>query len=670
MSSASPDSGESARRKRRSPRLAKAVEVRVAGRGVSGEVIVEDAQTADLSKHGASIASRNRFPLGSPIAIRRPNGKPMRARVISLKPGASEESFHVGVEFVGEEAAWDLEFPKDWNDYFTHPEEAAANAAAAARRATDQEDRALEGILRKAQALRTSAENMLAEYAAQVDGARRQNTSVLAAQVEEFHAWKSILEGESSTQLAAARKALEAERERARQEMELEATTVARRIKEIGTQCQAALQAGEELFQQLRVKESQKNVNQVARIAAQLDAQRKAMAVLEEQAAAWRQQSAANAAALEREFQTLQQDAAGEMRTAAASAISEFRKKVPALSQELEQHFGAFLGQQKMAATAWLEQATKNFRLGTGTLEQEHRATLEAGRTRALEEFSVLLSARLEEFRKAGESLAEPLEARGERMRLLLEELTQETDRAITHARQDLSVALDKASEQLRDAAAANSAQITEAEGAARKRLQQASEALLAGAHDAHHRVDQISLNLQALGAQLHQQAAKNRQEMETQFAGLLAMYDNRKESLDRLLETLETGRATLRDGVEVLRVNHQQHQARLQSFTSDQEAALRPAPPKWNSAWPRPCCAWRRSCASTPRHRWNRRIKASSAAWSNPPARTASASPSRWITTFSKPPRESPNCCGSWIAVWKSIPRPWPRSSPSIISR
>jgi hypothetical protein len=574
MSSTATGSGES-RRKRRSPRLAKAVEVRLAGRGLSGEVIVEDVQTADISKHGACIASHNRFPLGSPIAIRRPNGKPMRARVVSVKSGDADGSFHVGVEFVGEEAAWDLEFPKDWTDYFNRPEEAAAPTSAE-RAAMSQEDRVLEGILRKSQALRAQAESMLAEYAAQVEGARRQNTSVLAAQVEEFHAWKSILEGESSSQLDAAKKALEAEHDRARQEMELEAGTVARRIKEIAAQCQAALKDGEELFQQLRVKEAQTNVAQVARIASQLEAQRKALTLLEEQAAAWRQQSAANVAALEREFQILQQKAAGEMQTAAAASISEFRKKLPALSQELEKHFASFLGQQKMAATAWLEQAAQNFRAGTTTLEQEHRATLEAGEIRALDQFSALMSARLEEFRKAVDSLAEPLEARAERMHKLLEELVQETDRAITHARQDLSVTVDKASEQLRDAAAARTAQITEAEAAARQKLQQAGEALLAGAHDAHRRVDQSSLDLQALGAQLHQQAAKNRQELETQFAALLAMCDSRKEGLDRLVEMLETGRATLRDGIELLRVNQQQHQARLQSFTSDQEGALR----------------------------------------------------------------------------------------------
>jgi hypothetical protein len=581
MSSTSPDSGESARRKRRSPRLTKAVEVRLAGRGLSGEVIVEDAQTTDISKHGASVASHNRFPLGSPIAIRRPNGKPMRARVVFVKPGTADGSFSVGVEFVGEEAAWDLEFPKDWTDYFNRPEDAAVEGATpgrtpAERQAMDQEDRALEAVLRKAQALRASAESMLAEYASQVDGARRQNTSVLAAQVEEFRAWKSILEGESSTQFDAAKKALETERERARQEMELEAGAVSRRIKEIAAQCQAALQAGEDLFQQLRVNESQKNVTQVARIAAQLEAQRKAMAVLEEQSANWRQQSAANMAALEREFQVLQQKAAGEMQTAALTSVTEFRKKLPALSQELEKHFTAFLGQQKMAATAWLEQAAQSFRAGSATLEQEHRATLDANGTRALDEITALMSARLEEFRKSGEAVAEPLEARTERLRKMLEELVAETDQAVTHARQDLLGAVEKASEQLRDTAAAKVAQITEAETATRKRLQQASEAMLSGAHDAHRRVDQSSLDLQALGAKLHQQAAKNRQELETQFAGLLTMYDNRKAGLDKLVETLETGRATLRDGIELLRVNQQQHQARLQSFTSDQEATLR----------------------------------------------------------------------------------------------
>jgi hypothetical protein len=577
MTSTLPEIGESSRRKRRSPRLAKAVEVRVAGRGESGEVIVEDAETSDISKHGACIVSRSRFPVGSPIAIRRPGGKPMRARVVSIKPGVSEGLLNVGVEFVGEEAAWDLEFPKDWTDYFNRPEDSPISAATDEQRRTiTLEDRALEGILRKAQALRASAETMLGEYAAQVEGARRQNTSVLAAQVEEFHAWKSILEGESSNQLEAAKKSLENEREIARQEMELEAATVARRIKEIGAQCQAALKASEELFQQLRVNESQKNVTQVARIAAQLEAQRKAMTVLEEQAAAWRQQSSANVAALEREFQSLMQKATGEMQTAATASVTEFRKKLPGLSQELEAHFSSFLGQQKLAATAWLEQAGKSLRAGTATLEQEHRAALEGSRVRSLDEFSALLSSRLEEFRKASEALAEPMEARAERMRTLLEELAQETDNAVTHARQDLTVAVEKAAAHLREEASARAAQINEAEGAARKRLQQAGEALMTSAHDTHRRVDQVSLDLEALGARLHQQAGKNRQDLEAQFASLLTMYDNRKESLDRLLETLEAGRGTLRDGIELLRVNHQQHQARLQSFTADQEASLR----------------------------------------------------------------------------------------------
>src|SRR5258706_14008742 len=101
------DSGESSRRKRRSPRLAKAVDVRVAGRGDTGEVIVESTATLDISKHGACVVTRNRFPLGSPIAVRRPGGKPMRARVVSLKQGPSEGTLLTAVEFVGEDAAWD-----------------------------------------------------------------------------------------------------------------------------------------------------------------------------------------------------------------------------------------------------------------------------------------------------------------------------------------------------------------------------------------------------------------------------------------------------------------------------------------------------------------------------------------------------------------------------------
>src|SRR5579871_5835583 len=552
MSTAS-DSHDSGRRKRRSPRLAKAVEVRLAGRGASGDVIVEDALTADISKHGACIGSRNRFPLGSPIAIRRPNGKPMRARVVSVKTGSPDGTFLTGVEFVGEEAAWDLEFPVEWTDYFNRPEETAAPASSGpSRQAAGAEDRALEGMLRKAQALRASAESMLAEYAAQVDGARRQNTSVLAAQVEEFHAWKSILETESASQFDAAKKALESERERARQQMELDTAEVTRKIQEIAKQGQAA------------------------RITAQLEAQRKAMQVLEEQAAEWRQQSSAHVAALDREFQAWQQKVAAEMQSGAANAVTEFRKRIPAMSEELEQHFGAFLEQQKLGATAWLEQAGKNFRSGSSALEQDHRAALDVATKKALDEFSARFSERMEEFRKTSESVAEPLEARQERMRKMLEEMAAQTESLIERARHESMEAVEKAAEHLKETSAARVTAVTDAEAAARKRLDLAGEALISSAHDTHRRVDQMSLDLEALGAKLHQQSAKNRADLETQFATLLAMYDNRKAGLDKLVETIETGRATLRDGLELLRVNREQHQARLQSFTADQEASLR----------------------------------------------------------------------------------------------
>src|SRR5579871_731454 len=501
----------------------------------------------------------------------------MRARVVSVKTGSPDGTFLTGVEFVGEEAAWDLEFPVEWTDYFNRPEETAAPASSGpSRQAAGAEDRALEGMLRKAQALRASAESMLAEYAAQVDGARRQNTSVLAAQVEEFHAWKSILETESASQFDAAKKALESERERARQQMELDTAEVTRKIQEIAKQGQAALAAGEELFNQLRVRESQKNISQVARITAQLEAQRKAMQVLEEQAAEWRQQSSAHVAALDREFQALQQKVAAEMQSGAANAVTEFRKRIPAMSEELEQHFGAFLEQQKLGATAWLEQAGKNFRSGSSALEQDHRAALDVATKKALDDFSARFSERMEEFRKTSESVAEPLEARQERMRKMLEEMAAQTESLIERARHESMEAVEKAAEHLKETSAARVTAVTDAEAAARKRLDLAGEALISSAHDTHRRVDQMSLDLEALGAKLHQQSAKNRADLETQFATLLAMYDNRKAGLDKLVETIETGRATLRDGLELLRVNREQHQARLQSFTADQEASLR----------------------------------------------------------------------------------------------
>src|SRR5258708_6074984 len=326
---------KSHRRKRRSPRLPKAVEVRLAGRGQSGGGIVESTETVDISKHGACVATRNIFPIGSPIAIRRPGAAPMRARVVSSK-AAAEGVLNIGVEFIGDEGNWDLEFPKDWDDYFRDPRQEALSAASAeARHKMRIEDGALEGVLRKAEALRASAESMLAEYAAQVDGARRQNTSVLAAQVEEFRAWKSILEGETSSQVESAKEAIGADLDRGRKSLEQQTAALAHRVKELADQCTAGLKSSEELYQQVRATEAQKTVQQVAHIAAQLEAQRKTMAALEDQALNWRKATAANVEALQREIHGLVQKAAGEMQASAAASVKDLRQKLPALGQEM-----------------------------------------------------------------------------------------------------------------------------------------------------------------------------------------------------------------------------------------------------------------------------------------------------------------------------------------------
>src|SRR5258708_8466669 len=186
---------KSHRRKRRSPRLPKAVEVRLAGRGQSGGGIVESTETVDISKHGACVATRNIFPIGSPIAIRRPGAAPMRARVVSSK-AAAEGVLNIGVEFIGDEGNWDLEFPKDWDDYFRDPRQEALSAAnAEARHKMRIEDGALEGVLRKAEALRATAESMLAEYAAHVHGSPRPTTPLFSPHVTKLPPPNCLLNG-------------------------------------------------------------------------------------------------------------------------------------------------------------------------------------------------------------------------------------------------------------------------------------------------------------------------------------------------------------------------------------------------------------------------------------------------------------------------------------------
>ena len=90
-------------------------------------------------------------------------------------------------------------------------------------------------------------------------------------------------------------------------------------------------------------------------------------------------------------------------------------------------------------------------------------------------------------------------------------------------------------------------------------------------------RMDQSALDLEALASGLHQQALKDKQDLEGQFNALMAVYENRKTALDRLLVAVEASRSSLRGEQEALRVNAEEHRAGLQRAAAEQLRSVLP---------------------------------------------------------------------------------------------
>ena len=145
--------------RRRSPRLARVVEVEIAGRGADGKVLVESTSTCEISRHGASLTARTPYPRSAPLAIRRSGGKPALARVVSVKSCSRPGLQQLGVGFVEDESYWEHEFPSDWqdNDGPAVEGEKPAEEPAAAHQRVHELDESLERVVRKGETLRAQA---------------------------------------------------------------------------------------------------------------------------------------------------------------------------------------------------------------------------------------------------------------------------------------------------------------------------------------------------------------------------------------------------------------------------------------------------------------------------------------------------------------------------------
>ena len=564
--------------RRRSPRLARVVEVEIAGRGADGKVLVESASTCDISRHGASLTARTPFPRSAPLAIRRSGGKPALARVVSVKSCSQPGLQQLGVGFVEEESYWEHEFPPDWQDKDgpAVEDKKPAEEPAAAHQRIHALDESLERVLRKGETLRAQTETMLREFAQQVEAVRQQSASALAPQLDLLAARKNIAREELADQARAAAEAIRAQEQRAHTSLVRQAAGAEEEIGNLPRKFEAVIQAAAEKSQQALAQEGSKAKEIVAQAAASLEAHRKGVAELEAQAARWREQMGASLNNLRQEAERVTHRSRGEMNGASLASVQEFRKLTPQLVEEASRSFAAVLGEQKGAATRWIAQSLETARASFTELQNASRAALAEHGGQALEQFKTSLQERSREAKEAGSAEAAALETRLQRLRTSLRELADLSERVISGTQEKLSATTGQAESQLRETATRHLRELGEAAAQAVQRLEQQAESLKAGAAEATRQLDEQSRDVQQMRLALDRSAEQRRKELDALSGSLTSRYDQRKEALDRLLETLENGRAALRANLDSLRTCTEENQAQLGRFAAGQEASLK----------------------------------------------------------------------------------------------
>ena len=564
--------------RRRSPRVARVVEVEITGRGADGKVLVESTSTCDISRHGASLTARTPFPRSAPLAIRRAGGKPALARVVSVKSCSQPGVQQLGVGFVEEESYWEHEFPPDWQDKDgpAVEDEKPAEEPAAAHQRIHALDESLERVLRKGETLRTQAETMLREFAEQMEAARRQGVSALAPQLDLLAARKNIAREELADQARAAAEAIRAQEERAGASLVRQTAGTEEKIGKVARQFEAAMQAALEKYQQTLAQEARKAQEIVARSAASLEAHQNGVAELEAQSARWGEQMAASLNSLRQDAERLTHRSRGEMHGASLASIQEFRKLTPELVNEASRSFAAVLGEQKSAATRWIAQSLETSRANFTELQNASRAALAEHAGQGLEQFKTSLQDRLREAKEAGSAEAAAVEARLQRVRTSLRELAKWSERAISSTQEKLSATTGQAETQLRETATRHLRELGEAAAQAFERLEQQAESLKAGAAEATRQLGEQARDVQQMRLTLDQSAEQKREALDALFSSLTSRYDQRKEALDRLLEILEKGRADLRANMDSLRTCTEENQAQIERFAAGQEASLK----------------------------------------------------------------------------------------------
>jgi len=104
--------------RRRSMRIVMRVPLYVSPSSASGTADWEPVETSVISLHGGLIRSRQHFPVGTTLDIRKQsNQRCTRGRVVWTAAGEKEVPFEVGFEILDPPGFWEVNFPADrWVD--------------------------------------------------------------------------------------------------------------------------------------------------------------------------------------------------------------------------------------------------------------------------------------------------------------------------------------------------------------------------------------------------------------------------------------------------------------------------------------------------------------------------------------------------------------------------
>ena len=108
-------SGSGDATRRRSGRLPVHVKVRLSGSDAKSQAFEEPSETIEVSKYGARVAVQQELKVGTILTLERPGtDRVSRFKVVYQNPpDPGNGRRETGIEFVGVDSFWGVEFPPD-----------------------------------------------------------------------------------------------------------------------------------------------------------------------------------------------------------------------------------------------------------------------------------------------------------------------------------------------------------------------------------------------------------------------------------------------------------------------------------------------------------------------------------------------------------------------------